>query len=537
MSASEKQFVTFNRGQIRDDVILAKFRDCLRNHVNPTTGATFTEDEIARATQPGSRFWIEAEAVDILGQAHQSRAEWAANQQIPSRAARAFLDGYHGVKWLGEDSRLGATGAAGEVEATANVGAIFPGSTTPGDPTAAVATDPNGYQYQVTEDITIGSTGSEDVPMQAIDTGEHTNIPTGTILTWSANYPLSAAPSAPVLDPGFDGGFPEETDQEYAERIEDRQRHRPASGNPAHFLAWAREANVGIEYAFVYPAALNLGTVMVCIVGKRSSGVIGPDIRLLPGKTVMADATNYLVPPNSPVVPDEVLVVVVKPNPQPANISIRLDMKKGSSGGWYDTNPWPNPTVAQAQTDDEMVVHNVMTTTMFQFHCVAGLPGDATILSGDDAPSLMAWDPETSSFEQLNVSQILKSGTLCTVILSTAPTNPIAVGTRISPYTEQYETLVAAVVSYFDELGPGELYDLDVRAPGDRGRRFPRPNENGKYPSRVGQSIAVRVIDAMGDLAPDASLSHCSQSEPDLPGDIIDGPNMLTLGALTLIPL
>lgn len=531
--ASEKQFATFVRGHVRDNITLAKFRNCLRAHTNPATGAMFTEDEIARATQPGSRFWIEADADDLMLQAVQARAAWVADQQIPGRASDAFLDGYHGPKWLGKDSRLPATGASGTVRASAPNGSIFPGSTTIGDPTAATATDPNGYTYQATEDTEVISGNSADVPLTAVDTGDATNVDYGTIFTWSASAPLGAAPDAESLYPGFDGGYPSETSAEYAARITDRIKHRPASGNPAHFMAWARESSVGVEYAFIYPIALDLGTVVVCLTGKRTSSDTSPTARLDPGKTVMTAATNYLVPPDSPVVPDDPMVLVVKPSSQPADITLRLDMRKGSSAGWYNTSPWPNPSEESAR--HEMAITSVVSSTSFQFECEADLPGGATSLTGDDAPSLMQWIESTSSFESLSVSSVSKSGNTCTVVLSGAPTTALAVGTRISPFTEMNEQIVAAVVGYFDGIGPGELHDLTTRSAGQRGARFPAPGDS--YPSSIGQQIVSPLTDAVGSVVSDIRLDYASRYTPDLPGQIIDGPNMITLGAMTLIPM
>ena len=43
----ERYFKVFRRGEVRDDVILAAWRNALRDLTNPDTGITFTEDEIA----------------------------------------------------------------------------------------------------------------------------------------------------------------------------------------------------------------------------------------------------------------------------------------------------------------------------------------------------------------------------------------------------------------------------------------------------------------------------------------------------------
>lgn len=85
-SPSERAFAAFPRGHIRDEVILAHFRAELRTIVNPATGVTFTDDEVQRATAPGTRFYVDADAIDLLGQAQQQRAIHLAEQLDPRRA-------------------------------------------------------------------------------------------------------------------------------------------------------------------------------------------------------------------------------------------------------------------------------------------------------------------------------------------------------------------------------------------------------------------------------------------------------------------
>ena len=60
-----RPFAYVERGQTRDDILMM-FRDGLRQLTNPETGTAFSEDEIAEATQAGSRWWIEAEAIDLV---------------------------------------------------------------------------------------------------------------------------------------------------------------------------------------------------------------------------------------------------------------------------------------------------------------------------------------------------------------------------------------------------------------------------------------------------------------------------------------
>jgi uncharacterized phage protein gp47/JayE len=339
----ERKFVIFRAGQVRDEIILAHYRNALRTLTNPATGITFTEDEIVTATQPGSRHYIEADAIDLLCQLKQVRAQYLSEQLRPLTSNTNFLENFHGQLWLGADSKLPPVGASGAVDAPATVGSVFPGSTTIGDPAAAVATDPNGLRFQVLTTVTTPASGVAALTMKGVDTGFVTRILTGTILTWSANQPLGAEPEA-TTTADFDGGFDVETDIEYAKRIEDRIAHKPAAGNNAHFVDWCRQASVAVEQGFVYATALFAGSVLVCITEKRDTTTNeGPLARTNVAFGTLTDVTNFITPPNSPVLPQRAFVVVTKPTSQPSDIVLRISMGLGTSGGWADTTPWPNP--------------------------------------------------------------------------------------------------------------------------------------------------------------------------------------------------
>jgi hypothetical protein len=536
---TERKFVTFTRGHIRDNVVLSHYRNCLRVRTNPETGILFTEDEIQRATQPGSMFYIWADAIDLAGQTEQARALLLSDQQRPSHSNSTYLNDVHGRLWLGPNSNLAATGGSGTVDAPATEYTIFVGSPTLGDPTAAVATDPNGKRYQVLVSVTTPSSGIAELAMQGIDTGTDTNPLNDTILTWSLNKPLGAGLEAtvncefPAL--GFSGGYNEETDAEYADRIESVMRHRPAAGNPAQFEAWARAASVSIEGAFIYPIFAHAGSVLVCVTQKRGS-MIGPYGRTDVSVGNMSAVTRYLVPPNSPVVPRRVFVVVTEANPQDADLVLRLAMGTGMSGGWADVTPWPNPDQTLTSYTSVEVTH-VTSQTSFEVTTDDPLPGGGTLLTGANAPSLMLWDEAHSVFVDLDVLSVQETGSdIYTVILNTAPsTMTIALGQRLSPYTDRQATISDAIQDYFDQLGPGELIDLTTDSRSNRCFRFPPMNE--RYSARAGQKIVSFLIDALGDTASDCSLDEISRNDPGLPGHIIDGPNIITLGHVNLFPL
>lgn len=538
----ERKFKVFRAGVVRDTILIS-FRNSLRDLDNPDTGIPFTEDQIQIATQPGSRFFIEADAIDVASQANQARALFFADQTDPRKANTNFLVEQHGRLWLGENSQLPAVGSSGGVIALATPGSIYPGSTTVPDPAAAVAVDTTGLRYQVFTTTVVGgdpALGQAEVSldMRAIDTGTITNLAEGTVLTWSENAPLGTAPEATVDDEGFTGGFDIETDAEYATRIEERYRFRPASGNPAHFLAWARQATVATEAAFIYPTALNTGSVVVAITEKRAStGLEGPLARQ-PSLGTLTDVTNFLVPPNSAVVPNRVFVLVTGWNAEPSDLVVSISMAQGSTGGWSDVEPWPTPSSL-------ILSHEIATTAgplNFTFSVDTTLPGGATTLTGDNAPNMMLWDVDTSRFIELDVASVTTAANIATVVLNVQPTDAdgtglftLAVGQHISPLTDQDETIAISFEDFYDSLGPGELLNLGTSTLGVRGFRFPTPSDS--FPQIAGQIIIPFLIDALGGIAPSANLDSTTVETPSLPGAISDGPFMVTLGEVNVYPL
>lgn len=514
----ERRFVTFERGHVRDQIILSRFRIVLRERINPDTGQLFTEDEIAIITQPDSRFYIEADAIDLFGQAIQQRAIWFADQVRPDRAASSWLTGYHGALWL-PDGLLPATGGSGLVRATGSPGTIWVGSTTIGDPAAAVIRDPAGNRYQVLVTAQAPASGEVEVQLVGIDTGDATNPEANTVLTW-VNPPLGSDPQANTLE-DFTGGFDAETEAEFALRIIDRIQYKPGAGNNPQMRAWAMAASVAVESAFIYPTALHAGSTLVAVVQKRGRAT-GPLARI-PSFGTLTAVTAYLVPPSSPVVPHDQHVLVTTVNSEPSDIVLQLAMRRASAGGWTDARPWPRWS---ATYQDGVKIITVVSQTEFRVETDEALAGAP--LTGVNAPKLMIWNDATSRFEVLDVSEVSHaSGDVWIVKLNNAPAKTLTTGDLISPDNGLRVTIAQAFEDYFDELGPGQVIDdADVRF--TRAARFPRTDE--RYPTRAGQGVITRLDDVLGGALADASLEDISQTDPTLPTDITQGPNMLTLG-------
>jgi hypothetical protein len=148
---------------------------------------------------------------------------------------------------------------------------------------------------------------------------------------------------------------------------------------------------------------------------------------------------------------------------------------------------------------------------------------------------MMLWNVATSRFEELSVSSVTTSGNTATIVLNTAPSFTIAEDDTLSPYTDRLTVIAEACEDYFDELGPGQVVDLDTDTRAVRAARYPPITQD--FPSRAGQAILSRLIDALGGVSPDAELTNITRNEPDIPSQVIDGPNQVTLGYVNIYPL
>lgn len=522
VASTDRSFPTFSRGDYRND-ILTFFRTGLRLMTNPATGLPFTETEIATATSELTRYWREADAIDLVLLSGDERALHLADQIRPKRANTEMLKGYHAELW-GEDY-LPASGGSGKGNAPATVGTTFVGSTTVPDLAAHYATDPAGLRYQVLYTVVTPGSGMAALTFQGIDTGDETNIVTGTKLKW-ASGPLGATDDVTTTE-DFTGGTDVETDAEFADRLSDRIRHKPGSGNNAHFRGWGRESTNAVEDCFVYACALHAGSVIVCVLQKRA-GVPGPFGRVASVSTLAA-VTAYLTPPSSPVVPAFPYMLVTTAQIELSNMVLLLSMPKGQSNGWTDLQPWP--VVASAAA----TITAVADTTHFTITLPIG--SSAALPSGVTAPSLMQWNVNDSRWEKLIVVSVTANGgspPTFSVTLSAPPAFALTNGTHISPDTPLRESLALGIEAYFDTLGPGEVVNLTSDSRAHRAVRFPPPSE--EYPQRAGSSIVGVLQEYLGSSLSDASLASISLATPSLPTDPTLGPRLLVAGDMGVYP-
>jgi hypothetical protein len=221
------------------------------------------------------------------------------------------------------------------------------------------------------------------------------------------------------------------------------------------------------------------------------------------------------------VVPPRVYVLVVPAAPELVDGVIQLGQHKGSSAGWTDASPWPG------YTSNASEILTVTDQTHFTMNSDTSLP------TGVTAPSLMVWNQATTSFEVLDVASVSGSGPY-SVVLNAAPSLHLDTsGQRISPAMSRHALVSASLLSYFDELGPGEvLADSDPRY--RRAHRWPEPHE--EYPQRFSQAVCSRIGDALGGTAADVLLATSSVT-PAVPSQISTGPSLLVPGHFAIYEL
>lgn len=522
-------FDTPQRGEEREKM-LAQYRGGLRLLRDPATGEPYSEEDIARATQEGGRDFAEVDALDLALLPVHGKASVLADQFVPSRSTTGVLRGLHSP--LHEMPPLPASGATVKAEATADVGAIFVGSTTIPDPTAAFATTASTLTYQVLFTVTTpanGIAGSDpDHPLLLVclDTGERTNIPAGSKLTWAGNQPLSAVPSFLTTEDGS-GGLDDETDAELGARIDANIAHKPESGNNAHFRAWARESTTAVEDGFVYAEFKYAGSTLVVITQKRGrqseTAPKGPLARI-PSAGTLAISRAYMTPPASPVVPDRSLVLVLPPVAQSVNMVLALALPRGRGLGFRDVKPWPNYDSGPA------VIGAVTNQTHFR------IASGVVIPSTTIAPKIMVWARTRSRWEELRVATVTAAGAgFWDVVLAATPSHTLAVNDFISPAIKGAQQLAQGVERYFDGLGPGQVVDLetDMRAP--RIARFPDTVET--KPDRAGSSIISVLQNALSGTITSGEVLEQSATTPTIPGDVATGPSMLVAGNFAVYPL
>lgn len=152
--------------------------------------------------------------------------------------------------------RKQATKARGIVTIQGVAGTLIPLGT-------KVASDT--FIYLTTEEKTISTSGTVDVPVESEERGEIYNVPKNAITLFPITIPgLNLVTNKLPIKDGYDG----EADEELRERYYFKVREPVTSGNVYHYKKWALEVE-GVGGVKVFPLWAGAGTVKVVVVNSK----------------------------------------------------------------------------------------------------------------------------------------------------------------------------------------------------------------------------------------------------------------------------
>lgn len=120
-------------------------------------------------------------------------------------------------------------------------------------------------KYVTTIEESVASTGTIRVPIEAVVSGNSSNVPLGSISDIEIAIP---GVISVINDNALTNGYDEESDSVLLERYYERLRTPATSGNKYHYLIWAKEVP-GVGAVKVYPLWNGPGTVKVMIVNSE----------------------------------------------------------------------------------------------------------------------------------------------------------------------------------------------------------------------------------------------------------------------------
>lgn len=374
--------------------------------------------------------------------------------------------------------------------------------------------------------ITTDGSGNADVTFECATPGVVGNLTTGTVLTWSSAPTGFAATGTVVAGSGARQGEDSEGDLALRNRLLERRRERPASGNRADVREWAR-AVAGVGDAFVHPCtqppsptrtspvAGKLGCWIVCPVSpppsaesyvQNADGTLGagldPSYTRRPTQALCDDVAGYIdgtLDANGnavdasaqrqlyPASIDRTNWDVLRAAPAVVDVTVEL-MTAATSDFAFDGTR----TISSVTSSSRMILSSVASLgigSKLAFNFASTDENGPTTIRGGWALG-----------EVLTVN----TGTREITLVSPLPAVP-APGALVRSDPGVWAAVLAAVLAYFDALG--------VAAPTGLGRseRFP-PTSWGAIanvvPSRMlAAALGVSGVTDAGIVAPSATSS------------------------------
>ena len=374
--------------------------------------------------------------------------------------------------------------------------------------------DPSGLRYQVSVGATYAD--GESVPIVSIDTGTGTNIAAGVVLRW-VSPPAYVSPKALVGTGGLTGGVNAEADEDLRSRLLARLRNPIGGGNWAQLADAAEVSSSAVQKAFVYPAYNGPSTVQIAVVGAPSATNKNRDVNSL-------IVSGTVKPAIQAITFEGVEILVTTVQNVPASVSVGLSLPAattasppGPGGGWLDGNPFPYSTYNSPYIFSGVVFKS--TNTSFRvLSDSAPTAGVSRIVYV--SPDWTVYHAKVLSF---NPTPIIIGGSNAWDIVVDTPLLDIDVGSWIFPDALNMDTYIASLLSVFANMGPGQITSTSSLLP----YAYRRPYAADSWASDLGPSV-LKFISNTGDEVLDVQYLYKSLNAPSVPGDVTDGPNILT---------
>lgn len=384
----------------------------------------------------------------------------------------------------------------------------------------------------------------DEVPIQGLDTGPGTNLAAGTKLTWSTPR-VGCAPTCAVATQADGSGLSDGANAEGAtdlrQRLDDNAANPPASGNDAQYQdAVSNTATLAVQQAFTYP----------CFNGPGSQGVaftIRPTqlgATRIPNGTQLTLALAALageMPADDGIYPITLLG---------SDVTVVLKVKWARNAeSWADVSPWPTYIASPNLVKVATPATGTTSATYFRL--------DATgITEPQVGQSIGFLDLPNLTFRRKKILSYAADGSGgwdITVDTSGGVSDTSYVpqnGDIACPWSDSLDSLIEPVLTYFDSLGPGEMF-ASFFDEGLRQRRSPPSPQ--KWPNQVTNRLLGGALipvppsgtpqnqPAVPTLFTTPTIEDVLLVEPTVPYSTPVGTpgvsvNLLQLGALAAFP-
>lgn len=458
---------------------------------------------------PGSDWYVVGQAVGNQLAVTEANAAIKADELMPDTAQDEGLLRLCAVYGL---SARPASGSIGPVVITC--------SQTTSVATGAQLVDGKGQTYQVV----VGGLFSNQatIIVKALSTGSETNLVEGTVLRW-VSTPAFADEKAPVGPGGLVNGAPAENNEVLRQRLYDRLRLAPGSGNASHVQQVALAAHPSVQSVSVYPALQGGATCHVAVAAAPTSTNKSRDVA---ASTMTGSVAPYIVG----FLPEHVYSVITTVTNVDADVAFGLVLPEseaanppGPGGGWLNPSPWPAPS-ADAGNNWRCTVTAVTSTVQFTVDALN--PPQLGV-------SQIAW-LSPYDWKLYRATVVTATGTSGAYLVTVdTPFVGITVGCYIWPDCQKAQAYCDAVLAQFAVMGPGEKSS----SPSALIRGFRRPRPAQSWPYTLGGHLTKAITNANEEVA-SAQFFHRTDSvqtpltgpasllSPQVPAVISDPPKI-----------